>query len=100
MKDTEKNKKASEKNSQSAHSVSEVVAFCRKHKLDAEVVGVWVWVSFDEKPEDGLRKLLKEFGFKFSTRRRKWAHSCGTPSRAGKGNPWEKYSVRPIGAVA
>ena len=98
MKNTEK--KTAEKNSKSAPSVAEVVAFCQKHNLTAEIVGAWVWVSFDEKPADGLRKLLKEFGFRFSARRRKWAHSCGTPSRAGKGNPWEKYNVQPIAAVA
>jgi len=81
-------------------TVSEAVAFCRSHNLTAEVVGVWVWVSFDAKPDESMRKTLKDFGFRWSARRRKWAHNCGTPSRAGKGNPWEKYNVQPISEVA
>lgn len=81
-------------------TIDEVIAFCLKHSLRAEVVGVWVWVTFDEKPDESMRNLLKDFGFRFSARRRKWAHNCGTPSRAGKGDPWEKYNVRPISGAA
>ena len=89
-----------EKEKKADVTVNEVTAFCRKHNLQAEVVGVWVWVSFDEKPDEAMRKTLKDFGFRWSARRRKWAHNCGTPSRAGKGNPWEKYSVHPVSEVA
>ena len=81
-------------------TVEQAVAFCREHKLQAEIVGSWVWVSFAEKPDEAMRQLLRDFGFRWSARRRKWAHNCGTPSRAGKGNPWEKYSVQPVGQVA
>ena len=81
-------------------TVGEVVAFCQRHNLKAEVVGVWVWVTFAEKPDEAMRKVLKDFGFRWSARRRKWAHNCGTPSRAGKGNPWAKYSVQSISEVA
>ncbi len=81
-------------------TVDEVVAFCRERKLNAEIVGNWVWVSFDDTPPEDVRKLLRDFGFRWSARRRKWAHNCGTQSRAGKGNPWEKYSVQPVGQVA
>ncbi len=88
------------KEQKAAVTVDEVVAFCQKHNLKAEVVGVWVWVSFDDKPDEAMRKILKDFGFRWSARRRKWAHNCGTPSRAGKGNPWQKYSVRQVSEVA
>jgi hypothetical protein len=81
-------------------TVEQAVAFCREHKLEAEIVGAWVWVTFAEKPDEAMRQLLRDFGFRWSARRRKWAHNCGTPSRAGKGNPWEKYSVQPVGQVA
>ena len=53
-----------------APSVSEVVAFCRKLNLTAEQVGRWVWVTFAEKPDEALR----DFGFRWSYRRKKWAH--------------------------
>ena len=82
-------------------TVDEVVAFCREHKLNAEIVGNWVWVSFDDTPPEDVRKLLRDFGFRWSARRRKWAHSCGTPSRPSKkGDPWKKYAVHPVGQVA
>ncbi len=78
-------------------SVSEVISFCRKFGLQAELVGRWVWVSFAEKPDEAMRKALKDFGFRWSVRRRKWAHNCGSPTRsAKKSNPWQKYQHRVI----
>ena len=68
-----------------------VIEFCKRNKLDAELVGCWVWVSFDEKPDEDTRKLLKDAGFRWIRKRSKWAHNCGRPCRAGKGNPWDKY---------
>ena len=86
---------------QDVRSLDEVVAFCRHHNFHAEIVGAWVWVSFGEKPDVPTRQILREFGFRWSHRRKKWAHNCGTPSRASKkGNPWEKYNVQVVGAVA
>ncbi len=73
-------------------SVSEVVAFCKKLNLTAEQVGRWVWVTFAEKPDEAMRQALRDFGFRWSYRRKKWAHNCGHPTRsARKTNPWEKY---------
>ncbi len=55
-------------------------------------VGSWVWVSFDEKPERETLEQLKEYGFRYSPRRQKWAHNCGHPTRSAVNvNPWDKY---------
>ena len=73
----------------------EIVDFCRKHFLFAEVVGSWVWVSFQQTPAEPVRKTLKEAGFVYSPRRQKWAHNCGKPTlSAYQVNPWEKYNHR------
>ena len=71
--------------------VAEVIAFCKTNGLNAEQVGVWVWVSFEEKPDEETRKVLKDAGFRWSGRRKKWAHNCGVKTASSKGNPWEKY---------
>ncbi len=73
-------------------SVSEVVAFCQKLSLTAEQVGRWVWVSFAEKPDEAMRQALRDFGFRWSYRRKKWAHNCGHPTRSARqSDPWQKY---------
>lgn len=74
----------------------EVIDFCLHHRLNAEVVGHWVWVTFDEKPDREMLTALKDFGFRWSPRREKWAHNCGVPSKPGSGNPWDKYLHYPI----
>ncbi len=71
--------------------IAELIEFCKKNHFVAELVGCWVWVSFDEKPDEEARKLLKEAGFRWVRKRSKWAHNCGKPCRSSKGNPWEKY---------
>ncbi len=91
----------SDGNSRHVPTLDEVVAFCRQHGLVGSVVGKWVWVFFDEKPDEAVRKVLKDFGFRWSPRRGGWAHNCGTPSRsASKSSPFEKYEVQPISEVA
>ena len=77
--------------------LEEVIDFCRSRELNAEKVGGWVWVSFDEAPSDEIRRAMKELGFRWSPRRKKWAHNCGTPSKSARvANPWEKYSHQPV----
>ena len=71
--------------------IAELIEFCKKNHFIAELVGCWVWVSFDEKPDEGTRKTLKAAGFRWVRKRSKWAHNCGRPCRSSKGNPWEKY---------
>ena len=81
--------------------VAEVTSFCVDNGLDAELVGVWVWVSFKEKPSDDMRAKIKEAGFKWSPRRKKWAHNCGVKTASSKtGNPFEKYGSVPLGRKA
>lgn len=79
-------------NSRTVPTSAEVVEFCRQYDLDAEIVGGWVWVTFEQAPDEGLRQALKDFGFRFSPRRKKWAHNCGAPTKSAYiANPWEKY---------
>lgn len=76
-------------------SLHEVVEFCKALNLDAELVGDWVWVTFDKKPSKEMIKGLKDFGFRWSKRRGKWAHNCGKPTKSAYvSNPWQKYSHR------
>lgn len=77
-------------------TLDDVIEFCLHHRFKAEVVGRWVWVTFDEKPDHETLKALKDFGFHWSPRREKWAHNCGVPSQPGSGNPWDKYLHYPI----
>lgn len=79
-------------NKRSVPSVAEVVAFCKQFNLTAEQVGRWVWVTFAEKPDEAMRQALRDFGFRWSYRRKKWAHNCGHPTRSAKqSDPWQKY---------
>ena len=72
--------------------VPEVISFCKEHDFNAELVGKWVWITFDEKPDSYLRKTLKDFGFRWSKRRGKWAHNCGHPTKSAyQSSPWDKY---------
>ncbi len=72
--------------------VKEVTSFCIDNGFNAELCGVWVWVSFEEKPSDEVRAKLKEAGFKWSPRREKWAHNCGVKTASSKsGDPFAKY---------
>ena len=81
--------------------VAEVTDFCVENGLTAELCGVWVWVSFEEKPSDDMRAKLKEAGFKWSPRRKKWAHNCGVKTASSKnGNPFEKYGSVQIVRIA
>lgn len=89
--------KQSRKNKSEEKSANfiEITDFCRRLGLDAELVGKWVWVSFEDTPDEETRKALKEAGFIYSPRRQKWAHNCGHPSpSAFQSSPWQKYAVR------
>ncbi|HPD48665.1 MAG TPA: hypothetical protein P5279_17480 [Anaerohalosphaeraceae bacterium] len=80
---------------QSADNTAEVVEFCRKLNVTAELVGRWIWVSFPEAPDEATRKALKEYGFRWSARRGKWAHNCGVPTKsAHQSDPWAKYGSK------
>ena len=68
-----------------------VIRFCRDNKLPAYVVGRWVWISFESKPDTDVRAGLKAAGFIWSSRRGRWAHNCGYHTTKGKCVPWFKY---------
>lgn len=76
-------------------SAIEVLDFLKLHGLTdkAELVGRWVWLTFDAKPDEGIRQALKEAGFYWSPRWGSWVHNCGHPTKPGKGNPRHKYPV-------
>jgi hypothetical protein len=80
-----------------AHNLIEVIEWCRAKGLtQADVVGRWVWILFDEKPPAELRQELKDFGFRWVKKRGQWAHNCGHPSRHGKVSPRAKYGSVPV----
>ncbi len=56
------------------HSIIEVLEFRKELDLPARVVGRWVWIEFDSKPDAEIRQALKDFGFRWSRRRGQWSH--------------------------
>ena len=80
--------------SKSNHSIIEVLEFCKSRKLPARVVGRWVWIQFDNKPNAEIRQALKDFGFRWSRRSGQWSHSCGHSCRPARSyRPWDKYQT-------
>ena len=79
--------------------LADVIEFCKVHGFPADVVGRWVWIKFDEKPDTETRDLLKSAGFRWVRIRGQWAHNCGYHSRRGKGNPRYKYGSIPVSAI-
>ncbi len=76
--------------------VRELIAFCEENNFTAEQVGCWIWVSFESKPDEAVRRVLKDAGFRWSRRRKKWAHNAGVKTKSSKGNPWDKYDHRVV----
>jgi len=75
----------------------QVISFCQENKLDAELVGKWVWVTFAAKPARDLRDQMRLLGFIYSARRGKWAHNCGHPTpSAVDSDPFAKYPRKPL----
>ncbi len=74
-----------------------VLALLEKHAPEvwrrAEVVGRWVWVTFDEKPCSAVRDTLRAIGFRWNHKRQCWLHPCGSFRRYSRGTPREKYAV-------
>ena len=80
------------KASKSNQSIIEVLEFCKAQSLPARVVGRWIWLKFDSKPDAEIRQALKDYGFRWSRRRGQWAHNCGHTSRPARSyRPWDKY---------
>ena len=79
--------------------IADVIEFCKAHGFPADVVGRWVWIRFDEKPDQATRDILKAAGFRWVKIRGQWAHNCGYHSRRGKGNPRWKYGSVPVSVI-
>ena len=43
----------------------------------AEVVGIWVWIQFQETPAAEIRQQLAQLGFHWNNARQTWQHPCG-----------------------
>lgn len=79
-------------NKSESKSIIEVLEYCKLQALPARVVGRWVWVKFESKPDAEIRQGLKDFGFRWSRRRGQWSHNCGRPTKpAHNYKPWDKY---------
>jgi len=59
----------------------------------AEVVGHWVWVSFNEKPAPEVRNTLAQIGFHWNSSRQTWQHPCGQfVAKGSAGDPRNHYA--------
>ena len=65
----------------------------------AEIVGRWVWITFEVKPSADLREVLKAEGFRWNQSRQTWQHCGGRPSGHSRGNPKDNYGVIPATAL-
>lgn len=63
---------------------------------ELEIVGEWVWVEFPSRPAIEIREALGKLGFRWISKRGRWAHSCGKPSRHGKYDPRLTYGQQRI----
>lgn len=86
---------STEQKTQSAKltNIIDVLELCVGNNLPAEIVGKYVWVTFDDKPDKIVREILKGAGFYWSKRRLAWMHPCGNRSTkpATRYHPIEKY---------
>ena len=61
----------------------------------AEVVGCWVWTTFDARPSEQVRAGLLDLGFIWNHTRLAWQHACGQFRHHSKTNPYFNYAVVP-----
>lgn len=65
-------------------------------KVNAAIVGRWVWVRFLEAPSLAIRQTLKTEGFHWNEKRKAWQHCGGIKRRFNhRGNPLNHYTVTP-----
>ena len=84
---------------QKPETLPQVIQFCKDHDLPADVVGRWVWLRFDSKPDDETRTLIKGAGFRWVKRRGEWAHNCGRPTGRGGCEPRLKYGFVSVSRI-
>ena len=66
----------------------------------AEIVGRWVWITFDGKPAAAVRAYLLELGFHWNRKRGCWQHSGGVFCAQSPGDPRFKYGAVSASALA
>ena len=76
-------------------TVKHLEAFTRElpeHLDSVRVVGRWIWIEFDTKPDENTRQTLKKLGYRWNPKRSAWQNSCGFKTRAARGyDPRDKY---------
>jgi hypothetical protein len=60
----------------------------------ARVVGRWVWVQFNARPDRQIIEGLKAIGFTWNGRREVWQHPCGAWSAPSRYDPRDRYGER------
>ena len=66
----------------------------------AEVVGKWVWVTFQAQPAAEIRQTLAQLGFHWNRTRQAWQHPCGNFRIGSAADPREKYQAHHPADVA
>jgi DNA repair protein RadC len=66
----------------------------------AQVVGKWVWLEFNVPPLKAVRGKLKDLGFHWNHVRQCWQHPCGIHRSHSRGDPRERYEVKPATDIA
>jgi hypothetical protein len=59
----------------------------------AEVVGKWVWITFQDKQPREVTARLAEFGFHWNNQRGSWQHPCGQLRPGTQHDPRQKYQT-------
>ena len=62
----------------------------------ASVVGVWVWLTFKDKPDQAVLDQIKSLGFKWNRSRKVWQHPAGVFSTKSPTDPRFKYGETPV----
>lgn len=62
----------------------------------AYIVGSWVWISFNGKPDLETREFLKAEGFIYNSKREAWQHCGGHRSVRANYDPRTKYGIQRI----
>ena len=60
----------------------------------AEIVGEWVWITFETEPAEKVRAQLSQFGFHWNNARKCWQHPCGKITQRATVDPRQKYGTR------
>jgi hypothetical protein len=73
----------------------DVLALLRKQSRQfyelAEVVGKWVWITFEGKQPAEITKALSEYGFHWNNQRQAWQHPGGTLPHRQEFDPRKRY---------